>query len=1081
MRTVLALLIVLALGWTPGPVKAQDDKAFLEGWLEKQLSSVGRRVTITGFSGALSARAHLDRLDIADDAGVWLVLEDATLDWQRSAVLRGRLEINELSAASLNILRRPQPAADILTPEARAPRRFSLPELPVAINIGNLEIDRLQLGQDILGEGLVARLGGAAQLEDGQGFAHLALERIDQKRGLLRFAGRFSNSTNRLELDLSVDEQADGILARLAHIPERPALAFAFTGAGTLPDFSGRISLQSDGVQRIGGRIEIAAGETTGDIRFQSEVSGDVRPLFVNRLRPFFGPRTELRTSATLRPDGSLAIEHIEIDTNALKVTGTLDLAPDKTPTRFRLVADVGSAPDVPVALPFPGGDTSLGHASLTADFDRATGDRWTLDGALFGLTHPALQLEELTIRAGGRITRPGQGATDTPRMTADFTARANGVRPTDPALAGALGKQLDLGGSVEWLGNRLEILRLTASDDASQVEFSGNIQGFSEGLRIQGVTTATATDLGRFARLAAIPLQAGTGRVDIDGWWQPMQGAFDASVGIQTKGLTIGGPSPYQLLAGDGVFSGKARRNTGGFVIKKALLETPEIKAAINTTLSTAHSELQANAQLRDLGRLVPEISGPATVEISMSREARAPWRVTAKGTGPGNSSLQAKGRFSPGDGRNDISVTGRFPLGLANVFSGNRFNLQGQASMDVTLRGPLAVSSFSGRLEAANARLALPNPGISLVDVRGVAILAGGSADLSLSANGARGGSMDLSGQQMLRAPFSSNLEITINDIALSRPPSFETLANGTIRLSGAMPQNAMLSGILNLSQTEIRLIPVASVADIPEITHIAEPPAVRRTRIAAGLGKPASENGAAGPGLGLDILVRSPARVFIRGHGLDAELGGEILLSGTTANVVPGGRFDLIRGRLELLGKRFDLREGSAVLRGSFQPEFRLVAATEVDDTSVQIVVSGQADKPDIQFISNPELPEDEVLALLLFGRDISSITPLQAARLAGAIASLTGEGRTTVVGQIRKRFELDDLDIVTTDDGALAARAGKYISDNAYVEITADTEGKTVIDLNLDLTPNVTLRGSASSGGETGLGVYYEKDY
>jgi len=96
------------------------------------------------------------------------------------------------------------------------------------------------------------------------------------------------------------------------------------------------------------------------------------------------------------------------------------------------------------------------------------------------------------------------------------------------------------------------------------------------------------------------------------------------------------------------------------------------------------------------------------------------------------------------------------------------------------------------------------------------------------------------------------------------------------------------------------------------------------------------------------------------------------------------------------------------------------------------------------------------------------------------LASAIATLRGGG-PGLLGTFRSELGLDDLDVTTTDDGATEVSAGGYISDNVYSEITADSEGRQQIDLNLDISRNVTVRGRASNDGNTGVGIFFEKDY
>jgi translocation and assembly module TamB len=82
---------------------------------------------------------------------------------------------------------------------------------------------------------------------------------------------------------------------------------------------------------------------------------------------------------------------------------------------------------------------------------------------------------------------------------------------------------------------------------------------------------------------------------------------------------------------------------------------------------------------------------------------------------------------------------------------------------------------------------------------------------------------------------------------------------------------------------------------------------------------------------------------------------------------------------------------------------------------------------------------------------------------------------------IIGRLRQGFGLDDLDVQTGADGGATVRAGKYLSENVYTEVEVDDQGQSQINLNLDVTESVTIRGRAGSAGDTGLGIYFEKDY
>jgi translocation and assembly module TamB len=290
------------------------------------------------------------------------------------------------------------------------------------------------------------------------------------------------------------------------------------------------------------------------------------------------------------------------------------------------------------------------------------------------------------------------------------------------------------------------------------------------------------------------------------------------------------------------------------------------------------------------------------------------------------------------------------------------------------------------------------------------------------------------------------------------------------------------ARIAGDLRLGPTEIRIPETlsGSAGSVPEITHVGDSPAAARTRANAGITPPGAARGAQAPPYTLDLAVRAPNRIFLRGRGLDAELGGALRLGGTTRDPVPTGQFDLIRGRLDILGKRLTLTEGFARLQGGLDPQIGLTATTTSAGTDIAVILEGAASAPDLRLSASPDMPEDEILARLLFGRGLDRISPLQAAQLAAAVATLAGRGGDGIVGNLRQSFGLADLDVTTDPEGGTAVRAGRYISENVYSDVTV-SKGRTELRLNLDLGPGVTARGSAASDGETGIGLFFERDY
>ena len=167
------------------------------------------------------------------------------------------------------------------------------------------------------------------------------------------------------------------------------------------------------------------------------------------------------------------------------------------------------------------------------------------------------------------------------------------------------------------------------------------------------------------------------------------------------------------------------------------------------------------------------------------------------------------------------------------------------------------------------------------------------------------------------------------------------------------------------------------------------------------------------------------------------------------------------------------------GRVTLIGDLDPYVDFTATTPGTDITVTIRVTGRVSDLSIRFTSQPELPQDEVLARLIFGKGISSLSPLQVARLAAAASELAGGG-PSIMDSVREATGLDDLDVVTDEEGNTAARAGRYISDNAYLGVEAGSAGSGKVTIDLDITGDLKARGALGTD-ESSLGIFYEKDY
>ena len=556
---------------------------------------------------------------------------------------------------------------------------------------------------------------------------------------------------------------------------------------------------------------------------------------------------------------------------------------------------------------------------------------------------------------------------------------------------------------------------------------------------------------------------------------------AGEVTLAATGTGLAVGQEYADKILRGNSAIQAKLALRDGKLKIEDATLTNPQLSAKASGVVDGTAQKINLEARLANLGLLVPEFPGPLTLSGTAVQD-EAGTQLDLQGQGPGQINGKIAGRLTPGFKSADLSIKGTAIAALANGFITPRA-VSGSVAFDLRLNGPLSPASLSGTANLSDGRLADPALPFAVQGISARVNLSGGQAQLSVDGAISTGGTLGVQGGIAMSAPFTSNLTVQINGVTLRDPDLYQTRANGTLTLSGPLTGGATIAGRIALGLTELRVPSSGFGASgvLQDLTHVNEPAAVRATRDRAGLVVKPGNTASNARAFGLDVVISAPNQVFVRGRGLDAELGGEVRLRGSTAAVSPQGAFSLIRGRLEILGKRLDLTEATLQMEGEMIPYLHVLASTTTDTAVVSVAIDGPATEPVVAFTSNPSLPEEEVLAQLLFGQALQGLSALQALQLANAVATLSGKGGGNLIDNLRKGAGLDNLDVSSAADGSAAVSAGKYLTKKIYTEVQVDQTGKSQIDLNFDVTKSITLRGSSTSEGSNSIGIYLDKDY
>jgi translocation and assembly module TamB len=449
------------------------------------------------------------------------------------------------------------------------------------------------------------------------------------------------------------------------------------------------------------------------------------------------------------------------------------------------------------------------------------------------------------------------------------------------------------------------------------------------------------------------------------------------------------------------------------------------------------------------------------------------------------------------------EISVAGNAPLALGGalalklagsldaalvspVLEAHGLQVAGELTVDARVTGTPAAPDIDGTIRVSRGNVRDYARGFSLTQI--TAVLSGAEGRLRIDECTAHAGSgtLTMTGSLGLLEP---QMPLSLKIHARNAEPIASSLVTANldadIDVDGTARERLDVGGTIHINRAEIgipsSLPPNVAVLDVRRRGQRAGPPP-QRTLV-----------------IGLGLTVHAPNEVIVQGRGLDAEFGGDLEIKGTTAAPVVSGGFELQRGSFSIAGKSLTFSQSSRVsfdgtdLGGKLDPTLDLTAQADLADNSTATLrITGLADAPKFDFSSSPEMPQNEIIAELLFGQSASQLSGLEAAQIAASLAILSGVGGgasgLNALAKLQKNLGLDRLNVgantTTTATGTTTSgynvAAGRYIAKRVYVEAKQSTTGSTQVQVDVDLTKHLKLQTRLGDGSAITQGTTPEND-
>jgi translocation and assembly module TamB len=1034
LGTVLVLLVI-AVAAAYVFFQTRRGKDWLAGKISAAASGDSFTLRIEGIDGTLPAKPRIAIIAIGDRSGEWLSLSGIQAEFSVRRLLRGSLHVSKLEVDSLALSRLPKSEGDKVVKTSG--QKFSLP----AVRIDNFAVGQVAIKEDVFGKELALGLTGSLLTDSWIGELAVDIDVTGDVESPLRIAGKLHQQ-------------------------------------GPDPAFSLNISASP---LRFG-RINVNVASIEGRMNFKKEGLDGFARLAMER----DGVKGEFSCLYAL-PEGKARLSEISMHAADAKVVGELEFTFAGNFLDGLLDVDIENVSQLAALL----GHEVAGSVKASARFaatDEAQSVRagWKIHGI-----HSALV--DVRVSSGSADLMDIYGV-----PTGALHARLDGLQRDDM---------------------RIDSLDLSVSGNGKELVFNGSMAGYWK----TAVTAAVEGVLARFDELPELHVGTATGTIAgvSFGLRTPLAVSLSSSSDRQHTTSGILGSfdwnasevhvQPFNLSIGDGIVEGGGMYNAQNMNLSLAVSNVPidslpvrvatnfagDVTATVIVRGTPGEPLIESNVSIAALrskhGPLSEMPAVTATFKATFDGDAvRAGMEVRPEGAGTASASLVLPIQFSllpfafdvRREERLQYILKSELDIGLLNrlpLFSESRFS--GSLLADLAYAGTWTEGETTGTCELKDVSYDDFRLGTAIRNLN--APFSPSGEDLVLeqaSGTDGSGGSISAEGRVDLRPaegiPYT--FDISMNRAKLIRRNDVSATASGKVHIEGDI-RNTAVSGDIKVDPALINLdnLPPGAPPVLVDTTSVA-----KQVESKADEKEQTDEPSA----LTMNLTVEFPGELFVRGSGLDSVWVGALSLTPGTEYIEIRGGIEPRRGSFNFLGRQFLLDQGSVRFDGSWPPSptLDLEARHDRADITAIMKIRGRVDHPELSLESIPPMPEDEILSFVLFGRNLSTITPLQAVQIASAARSMRGGGGVDFMEKVRASLGVDRLEFRKqggTEGGQAEIAAGRYMSPGLYVELSRSlgSNGGTSMIVEYEIRRNLTIETDVGAAMRPGLGVNWRKDY
>lgn len=316
-------------------------------------------------------------------------------------------------------------------------------------------------------------------------------------------------------------------------------------------------------------------------------------------------------------------------------------------------------------------------------------------------------------------------------------------------------------------------------------------------------------------------------------------------------------------------------------------------------------------------------------------------------------------------GEQRLNFRANGTLGLQLLQSYDPD-ITASGSLSGDARLTGTIEAPLVRGKLEIKDGAISDVNLPSALTEMNGSFLFSQNQISIQSLAAHVGGGAITFNGHAELVAnQINFDLTAIANAVRLRYPPGVSSTADANLRWAGSSA-GSILSGDITVNKLGVTpgfdfgayLERAVQSASLPQTD-----PVLNKIR--------------------LDLHVVTAPELQMQTSVLRLRGDADLRVRGNAAKPVLLGRADVFEGEAYFGGTKYRLERGGVTFNNPAvtTPFLDLEATTRVRDYDITLSMTGPADKPKLNYRSEPPLPTADIITLLAFGQTSETSAQLQ----------------------------------------------------------------------------------------------------